>query len=133
MRKAYVFIVTFFLLYIAFNGIPLDYASSVVPGWHTTIYPPYFLLGVLNFAWWFLVFGAYLFSEVKKKYVSRTVFIIHMLLSLPLIFLGEINELVFISGPSHPERLLYSSGIVIGLFMLGQIIFIIYYIKAWRE
>ena len=27
--------------------VSMDFASSIVPGWHTTIFPPYFVAGAI--------------------------------------------------------------------------------------
>ena len=33
--------------------VSFDFATSVIPGWHTTIFPPYFVAGAIfsGFAW----------------------------------------------------------------------------------
>lgn len=32
----------------------LDFATSVIPGWHTTIFPPYFIFGIMTHALLFI-------------------------------------------------------------------------------
>src|SRR5262249_45843350 len=41
--------------------VSMDFATSVIPGWHTTIFPPYFVAGGLFFLFW-LVFVVLVFS-----------------------------------------------------------------------
>jgi molybdopterin-containing oxidoreductase family membrane subunit len=32
--------------------VSMDFATSVIPGWHTTIFPPYFVAGVFQVLRW---------------------------------------------------------------------------------
>ncbi|MFD0940506.1 hypothetical protein [Pedobacter boryungensis] len=60
----------FILSYLTFDLFKGDFALSVIPGWHTTIYPPYFIISCisLSFAWIFavlLIWNGYF--RIKKK------------------------------------------------------------------
>ena len=33
------------LVFSVHSIVSMDFATSVIPGWHTTIFPPYFVLG----------------------------------------------------------------------------------------
>ena len=35
------------LVFSVYSIVSMDFATSVIPGWHTTIFPPYFVLGAL--------------------------------------------------------------------------------------
>ena len=35
------------LVFSVHSIVSMDFATSVIPGWHTTIFPPYFVLGAL--------------------------------------------------------------------------------------
>jgi hypothetical protein len=47
--KKSLLLILLLLVIIAFLIYPFsfDYATSVVPGWHTTILPPYFIAGII--------------------------------------------------------------------------------------
>lgn len=52
MKKSQIQFYAFVILFVitiplSFDKFSLDYATSVVPGWHTTINPPYFIINVV--------------------------------------------------------------------------------------
>jgi hypothetical protein len=58
------------------DGFSLGFATSVVPGWHTTIFPPYFIMNSVLSIMLLLVTIAYWKISKVKKAVSWTVFVI---------------------------------------------------------
>lgn len=124
VRYSFLFFIIFIVgLLMAFSG---QAATSVVPGWHTTIYPPWFFVSAFQFLWLGVASVIYFFLEKKGLVVSRKVFILHTFLSL-LVFIdnsvgyfdNNTAELMFVTLP-------------LVLFLLGQVIFIIGALKARR-
>ncbi len=75
---------------IVFN---FDYATSVVPGWHITVYPPFFIAGFF-FYWFLLVVILYLIFF--RKTFTRNDVIFYLAMTLPLLIL--IQFLKFADG-----------------------------------
>jgi hypothetical protein len=43
MHRPYIPFVAFLILLVLLIPFSFDFSTSVVPGWHTTIFPPYFV------------------------------------------------------------------------------------------
>ncbi len=126
VRHSFVFLVVFLAGLLPYlNWI---YATSVVPGWHTSIYPPWFGVNFFQVLWLGTAAAIYFFVERRGRVVHQWMFKTHLFLSL-LAFLdntytsygstNEFNLLVFIVAP-------------FGLYILGQVIFIVGVLKAKR-
>ena len=124
VKYSFVFFIVFIIGLIPFVSRPI--ASSVVPGWHTTIYPPWFFVSVIQIIWLGLVSVIYVYLERNGKIVNRKIFMIHILLSLS-VFLENVNTL---SDSYLISRLLLLAPYL--LFLIAQIIFIIGILKAKR-
>jgi hypothetical protein len=124
VRYSFVFFIVFVIgLILAFSK-PI--ASSVVPGWHTTIYPPFFFISVIQLIWLGVVSLIYTYLETKGIIVKRKTFMVHLLLSLT-IFL----ENVYVLSDSYIfSRLLLLTPYI--LFLIAQIIFVLGILKAKR-
>lgn len=117
VRYSFLFFVVFLVgLLVAFSG---QVATSVVPGWHTTIYPPWFFVSAFQLFWLGVASAIYFFMEKKGLVVNRKVFVVHTFLSLLIFFdnssayfNNQIAEVVFVTVPFI-------------LFLLGQVIFIV--------
>src|SRR5688572_3684243 len=80
------FLVFFFLtIPLSFINFSTDYATSVVPGWHTTILPPYFLMNIFISIIILLVTFAYWKLSRKQIFLDWIVFLVHVILTLPVI------------------------------------------------
>jgi hypothetical protein len=124
VRYSFLFFIIFFIgLLLAFSG---QVATSVVPGWHTTIYPPWSIIGAVQILWLGVASAIYFFLENKGLVVSRKVFVLHTFLSLlvffdksPAYFHSHTAEVVYVTTPFV-------------LFLVGQVIFIAGVGKARR-
>ena len=93
MRKTLIFlliVLTFFVLFFPFS---FDFATSVVPGWHTTIFPPFFIFGVLFSIILLIDFIIYWIAYKKELLKLKKIVLIHFLISLIICFLTRYSEL----------------------------------------
>jgi hypothetical protein len=67
MKKLYIiFLVLGILLLISVN-YTLDFVTSIIPGWHTTIFPPYFIAQIILAPLFFVLAFVYWRSSKNKK------------------------------------------------------------------
>jgi hypothetical protein len=139
MTRPYIPFLTFLILLVLTIPFSFDFATSVVPGWHTTIFPPYFIWILFVMVVLLLVTIGYWLLSKRTDKTNWTLFAIHFLLTIstviylkfPSIFLdvqltdqGELtNALIF------RMRLI---PVAWALFIAGQILFLIYYIRTIR-
>lgn len=69
-RQILILIAVLILICLTVSLLKNDFVSFILPGWHTTIYPPYFVISCisLSLAWIFailLIWKGYL--ALKKK------------------------------------------------------------------
>lgn len=122
IKYSFLFFIAFLIgLLSVFSG---KVTTSVVPGWHTTIYPPWFFVSVFQILWLGVASAIYFLMEKRGNVVNRKVFLLHIFLSL-LVFLD--NSYAFFDD-YYVERFLVL--VPFTLFLLGQIIFIIGVLKA---
>ncbi len=58
------------------------YTTSVVPGWHTEIYPPYYVVSVAQLIWIILLPVFYSLLEKRNREIPRAYFLIHLCTTL---------------------------------------------------
>jgi len=138
----YIFLFLFILtIPLSFDKFSLGFATSVVPGWHTTIFPPYFLLNIIVSIILLVITIAYWKLSKRIKPVKWVSFLIHFALTVPAI--------LYIAFPSLMENLLFKviqrnevvsySWIVVLvftpyiMFVIGQIFFAIFYFVSQRR
>ncbi|MFZ1800619.1 MAG: hypothetical protein WAU24_12205 [Chitinophagaceae bacterium] len=128
----------FILLLPFFTAI--DYSAVAGPGWHLSIYPPYFiwlLLFVIVFL--FSTIGYWLFIN-KTGTTNRILFIFHvactipaiLYLTFPSIFLNSHNT----GGPELYEQIydrIKFIPIAWAIFIVAQILFPIYFSGAFKS
>lgn len=134
----YIFLLLFMLtIPLSFNKYSLNFATSVVPGWHTTILPPYFFMNIVVSIILLLVTIAYRKLSKRTKPVNWLVFIIHFTLTIPvtlyILFPSFIDNLLF-KVIQQNERVNFSWMIILVfapyiMFMAGQVLFAIFYFK----
>ena len=132
MRKfLFVFIVFLILLILCLYAITSDFASSLIPGWHTTIFPSYYFISfivIANFIFPTLMF--WMISKRNKK-LKIAVLILHMLLSTIIISTLKFPSL-FISSNGYDinqsaiESTIKFLRFIFIAFVTEQIIFGIY-------
>jgi hypothetical protein len=132
-----VFIILFAILFpISILSGPLDFATSVIPGWHTTIYPPFFVWGIIKIMiLFFVVFGYWKLYRVGYR-INKFWFVIHLLLTIPSIIdtLFPISEFIIVYDTEKLfESMKRALQVIIALnlmFLVGQILFAFYYLKV---
>ena len=141
MQRKYIPFFVFALL-LAFtipwslNLVSFDYATSVVPGWHTTIYPPLFLIDILLSV--FVLIDALGYLRLARKIDSTNwpVFITHLMLTIPATILLKFPMTFLYVLESEPEQLIALEAqftwFAYFLFIAGQVFFALYYFKTKR-
>jgi len=140
MTKPHLPFLVFFALLMLTIPCTFDVSTSVVPGWHTTIYPPFFIGGIaIAFVLLLVTIGYWQLSKQVQKF-NLTIFAIHFILTIPtiinikfpfaLIDLQLTNQEELIKSLSFRENLTSVSWV---LFIVGQILFLIYYVKTIKE
>jgi hypothetical protein len=137
MSKPYTPFLAFLILLMLTIPFSFDFAYSVVPGWHTTIFPPYFILEFLVIIiLLFVAIGYWLLSKRVDK-TNWALFAIHFTLTIPTIIFLKFPSIFLNVEPIEYEKLLKSMEfqmklvpVAWTLFIAGQILFLIYYIRT---
>lgn len=127
------FIILFFLVIITFfvNPLTSDFGASIVPGWHTTIYPRYYSTTVLLISLILLDFFIYRKFIIHNQFNSKAIIIIHFIVSCilmllirhPLLFIDD-----FTANPSSKEVVNFMTRFVYlnTTFFALQLIYLLY-------
>jgi hypothetical protein len=118
-----------------------DFVSSIIPGWHTTINSFNLIANIIKLIVLFIVLILYWKLSNFQKEMKIKVFILHLILTIPSIFISKIPLSNFVNFDSrNVEKTLTEienlNRIVILiniLFIIGQILFGIYYYKMWKS
>ena len=140
MTRPYIPFIAFLILLLLTIPFSFDFATSVVPGWHTTIFPPYFIWGLIVVIVLLLVtIGYWLLSKRTDKF-NWTLFAIHFLLTIPtIIFLKFPTILLDVQLPDQDKLIraiefrMKIIPIAWTLFIVGQILFLIYFIRTIKQ
>jgi hypothetical protein len=137
MTRPYIPFIAFLILLVLTIPWSFDFATSVVPGWHTTIFPPYFIWGFFIMVVLLLATIGYWLISKRTDKTNWTLFAIHFLLTIPTVIylkfpsilldvqLTDQNELI--EAFEFRMRLI---PVAWALFIAGQIMFLIYYIRT---
>lgn len=117
-----------------------DFVSSVIPGWHTTIYPFYYLGSFIKLLLLSLVIFGYLKLSKTQDKLSSKFFYSHFFLTLPSILFSKIPISFLIEFDTNTVKMTnqivtigYIRIILFLLFLIGQIMFFIYYYKTKKR
>lgn len=120
-----------FPYHIAILFIHSDSLSSLIPGWHTTIFPGQIIANLIKFLILFL--GTFFYWKLSKIIADLDLkkFLIHFFLTIPAIFVGRISlyELLDfnLAGAetliSRIQIVIYTNTFINILFFIGQILF----------
>jgi hypothetical protein len=140
MTRPYLPFIAFLTLLLLTIPFSFDFATSVVPGWHTTIYPPYFIWTLaLVVVLLFVVIGYWLISKRVDK-TNWTLFIIHHLLTIPTVIFIKFPSILLDVHQTDRDELIRSLALRVklipwaeGLFVVGQIFFLVYFIRTIRR
>src|SRR5262245_52388289 len=107
------------LLYLIPGPIVATWSLSVVPGWHTTIFPPYLIGSIFQLLWIWLLPLLYFFVEKKRLVIKKYVFPLHLICTLTyFLSAGSIDILL------NTVATLVWTIIVNVLFIVGQVFFL---------
>lgn len=115
VKYSFIFFIIFLIGLVTYF-IPVG-ASSVVPGWHTTVFSPWFLAHLSQVLWLGIVSLIYYLLERNGKRIPHRIFLLHIALSLSVFT----ENLFLIPGDISSSMILQLSSVV--LFVLGQIFF----------
>ena len=123
MTRIYLLIlIVFLILFSALIAVNLDTAASVIPGWHTTIVD----ISWIFYTWIFITFAVYYGIYKAKVSFSKTLVLIHIILTTPLLIISLVSANLIInqSNISVLEVLVNLHFIFAFLFLIGQLLFI---------
>jgi hypothetical protein len=140
MTRPYIPFLAFLFLILLTIPFSLDFATSVVPGWHTTIFPPYFIWGFIVVIVLLLgTIGYWLLSKRIDK-INWTLFAIHLALTIPTIIYLKFPSILLDVQSTDQDELIKAIEfrmklipIVWTLFIIGQILFLIYFIRTIKQ
>jgi hypothetical protein len=137
MTRPYIPFLAFLILLILTVPFSFDFATSAVPGWHTTIFPPYFIWGLLVMVVLLLVTIGYWLLSRKVGKINWTLFAIHVALTIPSVIFVNFPSIFLDVYQNSQEEILKDLSVRIKLipvawtlFIVGQILFLIYFIRT---
>lgn len=137
MTRPYVPFLAFLILLLLTIPFSFDFATSVVPGWHTTIFPPYFIWGLIVLIVLLLATIGYWLLTKRTDKTNWSLFAIHFLLTIPtIIYLKFPSILLDVEVTDQSEWIraiqfrLKLIPLAWALFIAGQILFLIYYFRT---
>lgn len=133
MKKPTIPFFSFLLLFLWTVPFSFDMATSVVPGWGTSVFPPHFILEILLAAFMLHATLGYWFLSRRGRQINWKLFVCHLVLSLPAILILKYPSILLdVQQPTQEDiansiqlRLILVP-VVWVFFFVGQAIFIIY-------
>lgn len=140
MTRPYIPFLAFLILLLLTIPFSFDFATSVVPGWHTTILPPYFIWGlIVVFVLLLVTIGYWLLSKRTDK-INWTLFAIHFLLTIPTIIFLRFPTILLDVELTDQDKLIRAIEfrmkiipIAWTLFIIGKILFLVYFIRTIKQ
>jgi hypothetical protein len=137
MTRPYIPFLAFLVLLLFTIPFAFDFATSIVPGWHTTIYPPYFIWGlILIVVLLFVTIGYWLLSRRVDK-INWTLFAIHFILTIPTVIFLKFPSIFLNVQQTSQDEILKATSLRIKLipvawtlFFVEQVLFLVYYIRT---
>jgi len=140
MRSPYIPFLAFFILLLLTIPFSFDFATSVVPGWHTTIFPPYFIGGLIVITVLLLVTIGYWLLSKRTDKTNWTLFAIHFVLTIPTIIYLNFPSIFLDGQQANRNELIKDVEFRIKLipytwtlFIFAQILFLIYFTRTIRQ
>ncbi len=140
MTRPYIPFLAFLILLLLTVPFSFDFATSVVPGWHTTIFPPYFIWGLVVIVVLLLVTIGYWLLSKRTDKTNWTLFAIHFVLTIPTTIYLKFPSILLDVQLTDQNKLMKAIHfrmklipIAWTLFIVGQILFVIYFIRIIRR
>ena len=137
MTRPYIPFLAFLILLLLTIPFSFDFATSLVPGWHTTIFPPYFVVGLIVIIVLLLVTIGYWLLSKRTDKINWTLFAIHFALTIPTIIYLKFPSIFLNVTFADQDKLIKAIEfrmklipIAWILFIAAQIMFLIYYIRT---
>ena len=137
MTRPYLPFLAFLILLLLTITFSFDFATSVVPGWHTTIFPPYFIWGLIVLVVLLLVTVGYWLLSKRTDKTNWTLFAIHFVLTIPTVIYLKFPSILLDVQFADQDKLIKAIEfrmklipIAWTLFIAGQIMFLIYYVRT---
>lgn len=137
MTRPYIPFLAFLILLLLTIPFSFDFATSVVPGWHTAIFPPYFIWGLIVFIVLLLVTIGYWLLSKRTDKINWTLFAIHFLLTIPTVIFLKFPSILLDVQLTDQDKLIKAIEfrmklipIAWILFIVGQVLFLIYYVRT---
>lgn len=137
MTRPYLPFLIFLLLFLSTMPFSFDVAISVVPGWHTAIFPPWFIISVIVIIVLLLVTVTYWLLAKRGNKPKPFLFVSHILLTIPLLLYLRFPGILITAPLNKEDQLLQMLELnrkvaltTLALFMLGLVLFIIYFIRT---
>ena len=139
MTRSYIPFLAFLILLLLTIPFSFDFATSVVPGWHTTIFPPYFTWGLIVMIVLLLVTIGYWLLSKRTDRINGILFAIHFALTIPIVIYLKFPSIFLDVQLSNQQELTKAIAfrmklipIAWILFIGGQILFLFYYTRTIR-
>lgn len=137
MKKTYIPFLAFLLLLLLTIPFSFDFATSTVPGWHTTIFPPYFIGGLIVIIVLLFATIGYWFLTKRVDKINWTLFAFHFILTIPTVLILKFPSLLLDIHQTNQEETIKAISLRIklipvawSLFFVGQALFIIYFVRT---
>ncbi len=120
MAKNHIPFLAFFILLITIL-VWGNFATAVVPGWHTTIGSPYFITGdifIVAIVLFLIIIAYWLLSKRVEK-INWVLFALHFASTAPII--------IYLKAPFASTPFIFT---IVALFVVSQVLFLLYFIKT---
>jgi hypothetical protein len=128
--RNYVPFFLFFVLTLLTLPFGSDFATSVVPGWHSMIFSPYFIASIVVTIILILVTATYWIRARRSKKTNWTLFGTHFILTVPIVLFFRTPTLLiptewtnFTDFEKQNQHLAIIVLLICTLFIIGQLIF----------
>lgn len=136
MKKHYIPFFAFLVLLLLTIPFSFDFATSVVPGWHTTIFPPYFIWGLIVISVLLLVTIGYWRLSKRVDKINWILFASHFVLTIPTVIFLIFPSIFLAVQQTDQEGIIKAMSLRIKLILVawtlfigGQALFFIYFIR----
>ena len=140
MRRPYIPFFIFAMLFTLTIPFSFDVATSVVPGWHSTVLTPFFLITISVAVILLIVTIAYWTLAKKVGSTNLTTFIFHFSLTIPtVLFVRAPGLFLTLDGDDFNvlnRQVTFTTALILTsfiLFVVGQTLFAGYCLKTWRQ
>ena len=137
MKKIIPILLILILVILLVNSFSFDFATSVVPGWHTTILPPYFLVSVVFTILLLIDVPIYWYCNKRDLSNAKKVVIAHFIISFLLVVLLRFPEIYSSDLLNLKDTEIINSITTIELTIKGfafiQLLYFIYIFTVFRR